>query len=942
MIDQMKLDRMAQVFLTDWQAQYQGPLRDYWGQRTVLQLQFAVRLAEHGQPEFEPLVVRAIDEIHTAFLRDGTISRETCRQAETILQPLATAAKRLILLCIGHAHIDMNWMWSYDETVAVTLATCRTMLDLMAEYPEFTYAQSQAAVYEIIARHDPALLAEIRRRVQEGRWEVTAATWVEADRNMPGAESMARQLLYTRQYLSELLAIPPDQLDLDYEPDTFGHHRDVPEILQAAGIRYYYHCRGGEGPVLYRWQAPSGRSVIAFREPLWYNWTMDGRCALAVPEFCQQQGLDVMLRVYGVGDHGGGPTRRDLERIQDMNSWPVFPTFRFGTYHEFFRAAEQAADRLPVIQGELNFVFDGCYTTQTRIKRGNRRSEAILFEAEAADALVGLTAAAAPAAADKDWRTAWTKVLFNQFHDILPGSGTADTREYAMGLYQQVYALANTRRLDALQQLASAVDTAKLATAEDIRLTRSEGAGVGFPTGSGNLAQTGRHAGLRRIFMAWNPLPEDRADICEVTVWDWGGDPAQMRFSDGEGHVLPHQVLTKGTSPYWGHLYQTVLVRLTVPAAGYATLVLDEAAHAGSAMADLSPRVEHPAEYILENDYLRVILSSRNGSIISLVDKETGVDMARPDLPLTAFRLIDEDPGRGMTAWVVGRYRKVNELADNIKFTGRQTGPLRQSLTWETALGNSSVLRVTAALQAGERQLRLDVHVRWQEIGSAAAGVPQLNLLVRPGYSCAGFRYDIPLGLIDRPALAHDVPASSYGLARNAAGRSLLLAADSKHGFRGTSEGLALTLIRSSCDPDPWPEIGEHSIRLILALAGDSDSQDRRIARQFNHPLVCQASRAHPGSLPLHASLLRLSGDAVRLEALKVSEDGRGLIVRLSSHADQPVAACLEFCRTPCTAVMADLHEQPLADSGQPQITGNQVAVCLPPHALQTLRVSFA
>jgi alpha-mannosidase len=228
-------------------------------------------------------------------------------------------------------------MWGWDETVSITLETFRTMLDLMKEYPDYTFSQSQASVYRVVEDHDPAMLDEIRARVKEGRWEVTASTWTETDKNIPSGESQARHILYTKAYLSKLLNIDPDSLDIDFEPDTFGHNANVPEILNKGKVKYYYHCRGYEGHNLYRWTAPSGASILAYREPIWYNAHIEPSMAYYVPEFCNKNGLDTMLKVYGVGDHGGGPTRRDIERIIDMNSWPVFPTIKFGTFKEYFR-----------------------------------------------------------------------------------------------------------------------------------------------------------------------------------------------------------------------------------------------------------------------------------------------------------------------------------------------------------------------------------------------------------------------------------------------------------------------------------------------------------------------------------------------------------------------------------------------------------------------------
>ena len=227
------------------------------------------------------------------------------------------------------------------------------------------------------------MLEEIRQYVKEGRWEVSASTWVEADKNMTSAESMARHLLYTRTYLSRLLDIPVDSIRVDFEPDTFGHSENVPEILANAGVEYYYHCRGSLDPRLMWWKAPSGARVLSYKDDEWYNVLVDHRFASGMLGACREMGVDSMLKVYGVGDHGGGPTRRDLDMIQDMQTWPVYPTMIFSTYHAFFDDIKaRYGDQLAVREGEMNPAFTGCYTSQSRIKQANRVGEATLHEAE--------------------------------------------------------------------------------------------------------------------------------------------------------------------------------------------------------------------------------------------------------------------------------------------------------------------------------------------------------------------------------------------------------------------------------------------------------------------------------------------------------------------------------------------------------------------------------
>lgn len=926
------------------QASVDDKLVHTWGWRAVMQLMFAVKLteADSQQAAFSDRVDEAIEQAWKTWQEEGALTKKACLEIEQTLAPLAEAAKSYTLLCIGHAHIDMNWMWSYDETVSITLDTFRTVLSLMDEYPEFTFAQSQASVYEIVAKYDPEMLQQIKRRIHEGRWEVTASTWVEADRNMPNAESMARHFLYTRRYLADLLDIDPATLDLDYEPDTFGHHANVPEVLSNAGVRYYYHCRGAEGPHLYRWQAPSGSSIIVCREPLWYNWDIDGRCAMIVPEFCQKHGLKSALRVYGVGDHGGGPTRRDIERIIEMNRWPIFPRYRFATYHDFFNEVSAVTDQLPVVRGELNFIFDGCYTSQSRIKKGNRHAEQAFYDAETASAMTHFILGSRYP--KDDFTRAWKNVLFNQFHDILPGSGTADTREYAMGLYQEAFACINTQHIKALRTLAETIDTSGLAHDENEHWSRSEGAGVGYPTGFGLKSRPSWHQGRRRLFMVWNALPFEREELCDLTVWDWPGDCDRIQVRDEHGQILSHQLLNQGKGKYWGHQFQNLRVLIKVPATGYRTVVVDEMPLQEFEIKGPDLRKIKPAAKVLENEYLKVELSPDNATIVSFTDKETAFDYVA-DRPSGIFRLIKEDASRGMTAWTVGAYQKVHSLHRDVQFCGHHSDPLSQEVSWKTSFGHQSTLHVKLALHKGERMLRIQVKVNWQEIGSQSEGIPQLNFFMPLSADHEGYHYSIPMGQVWRPCLPHDVPATAYAMAvrTDGDGRPLMLVSDSKYGFRGTEEGLAMTLIRSSFDPDPWPEVGAHEINMVIGLVDDVITQPARLASAFNTPLqALSLKQGQQGERPLQASLFSLSGKGLFVSAVKAAEDGSALIVRLYSQSDQPETALMSFWANPARVILTDVMEQPLKKVNQkPDIQGSTVRVTVPAYSLLTVRIEW-
>ena len=253
--------------------------------------------------------------------------------------------------------------------------------------------------------------------------------------------------------------------------------------------------------------------------------------------------------------------------------WPVFPALRFGTVREFFHAAESVREKLPVIDHEVNYFAPGCYTTQSRIKQGNRRMEAQLCDTE----VLG--------AAAQKWtgfrlnqdglREAWQKVLFTHFHDILTGSCVQDTREHAMGLYQQSAAMAQSQMSRAMQAICKNIDTSALGGRENDPHSQSEGAGGGFHVESfGGFPCPERGNGLTRVFQLFNPTAQPRKEVVELTSWDWVGDLKRAYVTDAAGRKLPFQLVDGQPQKYWDHQYFRFLVQAEVPAAGYTTVVL--------------------------------------------------------------------------------------------------------------------------------------------------------------------------------------------------------------------------------------------------------------------------------------------------------------------------------------------------------------------------------
>lgn len=914
-----------------------------YAERICSELTYLDSLSALREGAYDSRIDQAADFLLERIAADGVITSATIRETEALLADLAPAAKSLKEIFVAHAHIDMNWQWGYNETATITVDTFRTMLELMREYPEFTFAQSQASTYEIIEKYRPDMLDEIRARIREGRWEVTAAEWVEPDKNMPCGESMTRQLLEARKYLTRLLEIPAEKIRIDFVPDTFGHAITVPEILSDAGIRYMYHCRGSDGPCFYRYRAPSGKEILAYREYGWYNKDMSPACFEIVPNFCKQEKLDTFLCVYGVGDHGGGPTRLDIERILEYRSWPLTPDIRFGSYEEFFEIAERSGVEFPVLDTERNFLFSGCYTTQARIKMANRIGEARAFEAESlAAAASDLTDAPRDPAR---FETPWRNILFSHFHDILPGSGTIETREYALGKFQETLASLQTSAGASMNAIADRIDTSGLGFEED-DATRSEGGGVGYAVGERNsfrLPSSERGRGKVRAIHIFNPTAYERDEVTEITVWDYNYDDAQTVIQDDSGNPLPFTLLpeTKHGKGYWGHTFRNYLVRVKVPALGYTTVTVRQKPYEGHR----EPRpitYEHTdhtlindAPVVMENEKIRAVFDKSTAHLLQLTDKRSGETLI--DRPSCFFRAIEENPVYGMIAWRIGPYKKVTDLNAEygIRFTGLTQTPLFSRLSY-TLEYQRSVLFVDISLKENSEMLEFDVKVDFQEDAIHGKSVPQLAFAVPVSYASDGTSLsEIPYGTLLRETMPCDIPSiGALGICGE--GQHIVaLLADTKYGFRCHDGVGQVTLLRNSYSPDPYSDNGTHRIRLGVAACDRHEIGE--LSSRLCHPLPFVSGRCHEGTLPTTGRSGEIRGK-IRLSAVKPSEDGEGTVIRLYSVSDTEEEITLTRARPIRRAYLTDTNENVLAAL---PVDNGTVRLSVPPRAVQTVKLLF-
>ncbi|HEY3266941.1 MAG TPA: glycoside hydrolase family 38 C-terminal domain-containing protein [Armatimonadota bacterium] len=933
-------------------------------ERFQSEIAFARKLAVlegESAAHWAALIDKAVEAFEPVASGSLEAAGKALADAEAIMAPIGEAAKQHTVHCVGHGHIDMNWMWGWPETVAVTNDTFTTVLKLMDEFPTFKYTQSQASVYEIARVHNPEQFERIKARVKEGRWEVAASHWVEGDKNLASGESLTRHLLYTRAFFLVHFGLKPEDVVIDWSPDTFGHAHSLPTIDSRGGVKRYYLCRGGDtyNPPLFWWVGPDGARILAYRDIRWYNSAIEPNMADALLEFREATGLKDYMQMYGVGDHGGGPTRRDLRRCLDMNAWPIFPNFRFAVTNDFFSIAEANGDSIPEIRRELNYEFSGCYTSQSEIKKNNRHGENACAEAEVCATLAHVAAGKPyPGAA---LRNAWVDVLFSHFHDILPGSGVRDTRTFNQGMYQQVAAITGQVKTQALRALAAAVDTSFAGERDKTEVPPKQeafglGGGAGRNAGDGGLSDFGPVVDGPRPVVVFNPTAWQRDEVVRATVWD-----AQSGISPGDvkkktfvvkrpdGSTVAAQRV--GSGDYWGHQFVDVVFPASVGPMAYSAYSIEEGDAAASepgvtvtAEAEGKDHVNLPAGLIaMENEFLRVEFDKLSGGVSQLLDKRTGVNLASPAEPLGVLEFVQERP-QGGSAWILGAPKSVVcplELASfGVGSAGQWSTDIADNSPHVATVTAKGVIRgshftVTYQLKADQPWLEITVDVRWVEIGTPETGIPKLNMRFPVALSALKPSYEIPFGKVDRDAMnGRDVPGLRWMDVRNeTAGLGILN--DSKYGHSLKENVARITLIRSTYSPDPIPEVGDHVIRMaVYPHAADAAVGDLvRAGAAFNHPLLSVATDVHEGALPaVLASAVASQTPGVIVTQIKVAEDGDGVIFRLQetdgADAKANVQVDAALFGELASAVEVDLLERAMAGgTASPASTGFTVSV---------------
>ncbi|HEY1900971.1 MAG TPA: glycoside hydrolase family 38 C-terminal domain-containing protein [Terracidiphilus sp.] len=859
------------------------------------------------------------------------------------LQPLKPLLQQATFHLTGQSHIDAAWLWPWTETVDVVKRTFGTALQLMYEYPQYTYSQSAAAYYEWMAQKYPDMNAEIARRIKEGRWEVVGGMWVEPDLNMPDGESLVRQLLVGKRWFKQAYGV---DVRIGWNPDSFGYTLQLPQIYKKSGVDYFVTTKmtwndTNQLPFkLFWWQSPDGSKVLSYFPPGLSTDLNPARLGGNLAERRKMApGETELMDIYGVGDHGGGPTRDLLdEGFHWTKPGLVVPKYQFGLALPFFTSIEKKIApqspswdyasiakgytppaavpgkvAIPTWTSDLYLEFHrGVYTTQANHKRNMRDAEVEVLNAEKWASLAWLDGRKYPAAEiTEDWK----KVLFNQFHDLAAGSGIGVIYKDAQKDYNVVRWSTNEIGAGALKTVAEQIDTH----------TKEENA---VPV------------------LVYNPLGWERSGDVTVKVQLPKVSPLGVRVTDASQHVIVRSdqiSVDKQTG--------MTEIRLNVdhvPALGYKLLEISPE-NAADQQRTMPVKASETGNTItLESNPLRVEIDKHTGCVTSLYDKRSNFETLAKGAcgnELQAFK----DKPKEYDAWNIDPGTldvppTLLHMTDSVEFVGADTSSpaVRVTRTWQ-----SSKFVQTISLTPESDQVDIDNEIDWHET----------HVLLKAAFPLAASgpfaTFEVPYGTIERPTTRNnswekaqfEVPAMRWGdLGDGKHGLSVIN--NSKYGYDAVGNVLRLTLLRSPVDPDPDADRGHHHFHYALyPHAGTwKDAMTVRHGYEYNYPLTAVVTSSHPGSLPAEHSFASVEPENVVLTAVKKAEDANGLIFRVYEWAGKDATAEFHVPAGATGATVTNMMEtaegSPLPVS-HPTAEGDEVKVPIHPYEILTIRVDY-
>lgn len=771
--------------------------------------------------------------------------------------------------CVGHTHIDVAWLWRLKHTREKCARSFSTVVRLMEQFPEYIFLQTQPQLYEYIKNDYPEIYDKIKQKVKDGQWEVDGGMWVEADCNLTSGESLTRQILVGSQFIKKEFNKDVEYLWL---PDVFGYSWALPQILKKSGIDMFMTTKISWNQYnrmphdTFKWKGIDGTEIITHfittPEPWsspgsWfytYNGQLIPKTVKGVYEAYSEKKLtNDLLISYGYGDGGGGVNRDMLEQRRRIDKIPGLPNLKTGKARDYFRNLKEKVantdNYIHVWDGELYLEYHrGTYTSQAYNKKTNRALEFKYRETEWMNAMKGVCHGGNAHANQESLTEGWKIILTNQFHDIIPGSSINEVYKDCHVDYDKAEGIADAVEEKVLQSFIS----------ED-----------------------------KNTYTIMNNTNWVRSELVALEVAKDGV------WVDAKGQTLE---ATKSEDTWQVYVKD-------VPAMGWTTITLKEqTASTEEAAFTVDGRTINTPIY-------RIMLNEE-GQIIELFDKENNRQVLAEGERGNVLQMFEDKP-LAHEAWDIDIFyqEKMREVTELTSLTIKECSALRAvvRLEWKYM---STTIKQDMILYRDDRRIDFKTWVDWRERKQLLKVAFTVD--IRSTYAT----YDVQYGNVRRAnhwntswdwakfeTVAHkwvDLSERNYGVS---------LLNDCKYGHDIKDNVLRLTLLKSATHPDIEQDQGEHEFTYAL-LPHTGDFVAGKTVQEswaLNQPLKAIAGMAKEKEV----SFITIDNEEVELDAVKWSEDGKYMVVRIHEYASSKQAIKIKFAFPIKGWMESDLMERP-------------------------------
>ena len=770
--------------------------------------------------------------------------QQSLSQLRHSLLPYAAKLKQRTIQCVGHAHLDMAWLWPIADTWDAAERTFRSILSLQKDFPHLTYTHSSPALFEWIEQHRPELFQQIQNKVKAGSWSIDAGLWVEPEFNIIGGEAIVRHILYGQRYCQQKFGALSK---VAWLPDSFGFCWQLPQLLVQGGIETFATLKLSwndttEFPYqLFWWQSPDGTRIRALMLPPIGTDIDPIKMSAHAAKWENSTQIPNILWLPGLGDHGGGPTRDMLEKSQRWEKSPFFPKLAFTTPERYIANLPNPAS-LPVWSSDLYLeLHRGCYTAHAEQKQNNRYCEDLLYQAEAFATIAHIVLN--KPYPKENIELAWKTLLFNQFHDILPGTSIPEVFSEADEGWEQVKQIGESVLEESLSAIADSIQRSPQP-----------------------------HPNAKPIIV-FNSLAWPRTSVVALNLSTIDPDQTYKSWTayDDEQNIVATQNASNSFDPATTqHIQQIFFSATNIPALGYKCYWLTPSQ-------TLHTKPKRPNSYQLDNAFITVSISATTGQITSLIEKTTNREvLSSPGNQLQLFR----DQSGYWDAWNIDPDYQEHPLTSPqlTSIEWHEVGPNRQCIRTKYRTEQSTFCQ-DYILDNHSPSLTVKHNINWQETHVLLKANFPLALTA----PCA--TYETAFGSITRTTqptteaekAQWEVPALRWADLTQTAGDTfgVSILTQAKHGFDASPTHVRLTLLKSSTWPDPTADKGHHQFTYAIYPHSGTWQSARSVhyARELNIPAIAFYSTSNNHSaLPKTHSFLQIHNPNLILSAFKPTE----------------------------------------------------------------------